>query len=391
MATKPLREGQVHSVIVRPALQKFEVHGAPLREGSPANVAERVVGSGRRVVRQIDLLRSFLTTASGEDVIYLQRHVVAELSLNAGGHLVAVRSLASRVVNFLRERTIHTTRNQVDIASALERLLESRLGTIEPTQIPLSNGCEVRAPVVEDLVFKTVQIALRLLDSIIWSERVEQPIPTAQNRPVIQAEVYSEARSEVCLLARQIARQPWQETHLLRVRVGIEVVSQAQVERDIAADLPVILQPAGKEVPNDPVAMLGIGQAVVDPPGNGGQRRQIPCGGVVPNREKGLEIGGWRSRIRLYDAITSQTPAKLIVESHVLAAHFQVVPPQRSAEVISNGLCVLKNIQWAGADRIATQHDDYRSAVQDRMIRKISPFPSNRRLILTFVVGEPSF
>src|SRR5437762_8845408 len=144
-------------------------------------------------------------------------------------------------------------------------------------------------------------------------------------------------------------------------------------------------------MPDDAVPMLGIRQAVVDPAGNGGQRRQIPCGCVVPNREERLEIRGRSCRIGLYYAITSPTPPKIVVESHVLAAHFEVVPPQRSGEVISNGLGVLKNIQWAGANRVPTQHDDYRSAVHHGLIGKVVTLPSSGRLVLALVIGQTSF
>src|SRR5206468_3906399 len=127
--------------------------------------------------------------------------------------------------------TIDTAGDEVDIASVLERLLEARLGTIEPSPKPISNGCKVGTPVIENLVFKTVEITLRLLDSVIRSESVEQPISATQNGSVIQGEVYSQTRGEVGLLAWQIARQPWHETDLLRVRIGIEVVAYAKVER----------------------------------------------------------------------------------------------------------------------------------------------------------------
>src|SRR5207249_1377668 len=64
---KPLGEGQVHAMIVRPALQELKVYRAPLRESPPADVAEAIVGSCRRVVRQVHLLRAFFAPASGVD------------------------------------------------------------------------------------------------------------------------------------------------------------------------------------------------------------------------------------------------------------------------------------------------------------------------------------
>ena len=71
-------------MVVRPAFQELKVHGAPLREGPPADIAERIVTSGCRVVRQIDLLRGFFPPSSSEDVIDFHGHVPSELALNAG-------------------------------------------------------------------------------------------------------------------------------------------------------------------------------------------------------------------------------------------------------------------------------------------------------------------
>ncbi|PYS05688.1 MAG: hypothetical protein DMG17_33765, partial [Acidobacteria bacterium] len=166
----------------------------------------------------------------------------------------------------------------------------------------------VGTAVVENLVLEPMQIPLRLLDSVIRRESVEQPISAAQNRSVIQAEVYSQARGKVALVVWQITRQPRQEADLLRVRIAIDVVSHTEIERHIVPDLPIVLDPAGKEMPDDPVSVLRIRRTVVDPPGDGGQGRQIPCGCVVPNWEERLEIGWWRCSIGDNYAITPQTP-----------------------------------------------------------------------------------
>src|ERR1041385_15994 len=142
---------------------------------------------------------------------------------------------------------------------------------------------------------------------------------------------------------------------------------------------------------DDPVSVLGIRQAVVDPSGSGGQRRQIPRGCVVPNWKERLQIGRGRNVVGLYHAITTQTPSKFVVESQVFTAYFQVVPSERSRHVISNRLSVLKDVQRAGADRVATQNDDHGTSVQDRVIWKIGAFPPDRRLVLPLVIGKPAF
>src|SRR5262249_31809600 len=124
-------------------------------------------------------LCGFFPTAASKDIIHFHGHIHSQLALNSSRDLVAIRSVASRIVDFLSQRTIHTTSHEVDITRALERLLKGRLGTIEPTPIPISKRREVGTPVIENLVFKTVQIARRLLDSVIWSESVKQPISAA--------------------------------------------------------------------------------------------------------------------------------------------------------------------------------------------------------------------
>ncbi len=172
-------------MVVRPTFKELKVHGAPLREGPQADITEPIVGAGRGVVRQIDLLRAFFAPSSSEGVIDFHGHVHPQLVLKAGGGLVAIRSLASGIVDFLSERTIHAAGDEVDIARALERVLEARLGTVEPTPIPVSESRKVRAPVIENLVFKTVQIALGLLDSVIGSESIEQAISAAYNGSVV--------------------------------------------------------------------------------------------------------------------------------------------------------------------------------------------------------------
>ena len=153
---EPLCESQVHTVVVRPAFQELKVHSTPLGESPFADIAERIVGSGRRVVCQIHLLRGFFTSSSSEDVIDFHRHVHSQLALNAGRGLVAVRSPASGIVDFLSERTINTASDEVDIASALERVLEARLGPTEPTPKTISNSREIRTSVIENLIFKAV-------------------------------------------------------------------------------------------------------------------------------------------------------------------------------------------------------------------------------------------
>src|SRR5262245_21374988 len=93
----------------------------------------------------------------------------------------------------------------------------------------------------------------------------------------------------------------------------------------MASDFPVILDPACKEVTNNIVPVLGIGQAMVDPPGNRSQWRPIPGGRVVPDREERLEIGRRRRGVGHDHTITPQAPPVVVVKSLVLATDFQVV------------------------------------------------------------------
>src|SRR6058998_970743 len=157
----------------------------------------------------------------------------------------------------------------------------------------------------------------------------------------------------------QIARQPRQEAEFLRMRIGIEVVP-----------------------------VLRIGGRMENKTGDGGERREIPGGRVVPNWKKRLE-----SRRRSCSsgpdlAVTAQTPAKLVVVPHVLAAQFQVMPAERRGEVVADGLGVLQDVDWAGADRIAAQYYDHRTSTQDGMIWEITALPSHAWLILALVVRQ---
>ena len=141
----------------------------------------------------------------------------------------------------------------------------------------------------------------------------------------------------------------------------------------------------------DLVSVFSIRQTVVNPTRDRCQRRQVPCRCVVPNWEERLEVRRWRCDVGLYNAITSQTPPELVVKSQVLPAEFQVVPSKRGREVIPNGLGVLQNVERAGADRIAAQHDNHGTPVQDRVIWKVPALPSDSRLVLPLVIRKPAF
>src|SRR5207249_8660051 len=52
------------------------------------------------------------------------------------------------------------------------------------------------------------------------------------------------------------------------------------------------------------------------------------------------------------------------------------------------GLGVLKNVEGAGADSIAAQIDDHRSAVEDGVIGEVLTLPSDDGLVLPLVVGQ---
>src|SRR5437867_5950661 len=190
-AAEPLGQRKVHSMVVRPALEQFEVHVAPLGEGSPADVAKRIVRSSRRVVGQVHVRSAFLAPASGENVIGLECDIVPELSLDSNRHLVAVRGLAARIVDLLRERTIRTAGYKVDVTGTLERILEAGLGPTEPPPKPIPERCEIGPAVIEVLALKSVRIADSLLDSIVRRHSKEEPISAAQNCLIIEPEVHA--------------------------------------------------------------------------------------------------------------------------------------------------------------------------------------------------------
>src|SRR5262249_32658491 len=111
-----------------------------------ADVAKGIVRSSRRVVGQVHVLRTFLAPASGVNVIHFEGDVVPKLPLDAGRHLVAVRSLAAGIVDLLRERTIRTAGYKVDVTGTLERILEAGLWPIDPPPKPIPERREIGRP-----------------------------------------------------------------------------------------------------------------------------------------------------------------------------------------------------------------------------------------------------
>src|SRR5437667_800499 len=186
----------------------------------------------------------------------------------------------------------------------------------------------------------------------------------------------------------QIAWQPRQEAEFLRMRIGIEVVPDPEIQCHFLAGLPIVLQPTRKEVADDVVPVLRIGGRMENKTGDGGERRQIPGGRVVPNWKKRLEIRRRSCSIGPDLAVTAQTPAKLVVVSHVFATQFQVMLPKRGGEVITNRPRVLQNVDWARADSIAAQYHDHRTPTQHGMIREVTALPSDAWLILALVVRQ---
>src|SRR5437762_11666769 len=120
------------------------------------------------------------------------------------------------------------------------------------------------------------------------------------------------------------------------MRIGVEVVPGAEIQCQSFAHLPIVLQPTRKEVPDNVVPMFRIGGRMENKTSDGGERRQVPGGGVVPNRKERLQIRRRSCSIGPDLAVTSQTPAKLVAVSHVFATQFQVMLPKRRAEVIAN-------------------------------------------------------
>src|SRR2546428_2320924 len=97
---------------------------------------------------------------------------------------MAVRRLAPRIIDFLHQRTIYTAGHEVDVAGALERILEGWLGPVEPPPKPISDRRKVGAPVIEDLILESVEIPLCLLDAVVGGEGEEEPIPAPHRRSV---------------------------------------------------------------------------------------------------------------------------------------------------------------------------------------------------------------
>src|SRR2546426_11616662 len=113
---------------------------------------------------------------------------------------MAVGRLAPRIIDFLHERTTHTAGHEVDVTGTLECILEAWLGPVEPPPIPILDRRKGGAPVIEDLILKSVEIPLCLLNPVVGGEGEEEPIPAPHRRAVGEVVVHPYARGHVVLV-----------------------------------------------------------------------------------------------------------------------------------------------------------------------------------------------
>ena len=209
-----------------------------------------------------------------------------------------------------------------------------------------------------DLVLEAVQITLGLLYAVVRRKGVEQPVAAADGGAVVDLERETRSRREVGLLDRQPARQPREEFRLFAVTVGVEVVPKPQVERQPVRDAPVVLDPRAPDVPEDIVAVLGVGRGVLHEPDErrscrrpqGGNRRRVPCRRVIDVREHLLNecrrrCGAGR---RIDHTIAAETPDERVGEPDVFAAQSDVVASfhvERRRIVVAHRCVVLKDVE----------------------------------------------
>src|SRR5438128_9421361 len=93
----------------------------------------------------------------------------------------------------------------------------------------------------------------------------------------------------------QIARQPRQEAEFLRMRIGIEVVPDPEIQCHFLAGLPIVLQPTRKEVADDVVPVLRIGGRMENKTGDGGERPGSTGGRGPLERKNRLEMSQTRT------------------------------------------------------------------------------------------------
>ena len=214
-----------------------------------------------------------------EHVVRFHRHHRPQLPLHPQRHHVAVRRVVVAERNLVRHRPAQAPRPVPRlVARRRQHLVVGRRRPVERVHR------KVGPSVVDHRQRHVLDLQLRLVRRIRFQLREEQPIPAPDHRPVRHLIRKAGARREVVQVVRPLARHPRLEHDLLAVPPEVRVIAHAQVHRQTIADRPVVLEPPGKEVPLDGPGKVADGHGVVAH--EGGQRLQVPRGGVVPHRNQ---------------------------------------------------------------------------------------------------------
>ena len=247
-------------------------------------------------------------------------------------------------------------------------------------------------PVVQPLGYRAHGVQRRLVRLVGRDLGEEETVAAAHDRPVVQAQGESETRRDVVQVVRQIAGQPGPELHFLGVHTNLHVVAHAQVQRQAVRDLPVVLQPSGKEVLRHLIVKVGVRDRLAHAHGDRGERRDVPRGGIVPDGEDLLDVGGNGPVGRIDGAGALRTPVDGRRLVDVLAAHLQVVAApsiEGDAEVVANRVVVLILVlPDRGTDAVAAEADRDRAAAVDRRAREAAAHPAHVRVAGVVVEGE---
>ena len=218
--------------------------GRERRVITPAEVRDRVVRPGGGIVGQVDIHVSKVVPCAVENVIRLNRHRVAELSLHTDRRLVAVGDFGVRARHRRVDRLPEAPRHFRRAAGARKVLLQRRNGAVERVRHEV--GPAVVLHLNGHLLVRSAGEQVRLVGDL----REVLAISAADDGAVVDAEREAEPGRVVVRVLASARLQPGLHGDVLRIDVAAEVIPQSEVQRQ-AAHLPVVLRPAGIHMPRE--------------------------------------------------------------------------------------------------------------------------------------------
>ena len=264
-----LRKAGLQGVVTGPTGANAHRNQPVLRVGAASDVGERIVGAGGRVERQVRIVDDvLLVIALAVDVVSLEGHGAAQLVRQPDRGLPRPREVGAELgrCDQFGNRALQASRHVPDMAEALVGLLECR------QRLAVEGICrEVRPAVVGDLDHRQPD-GLRHPEGVDRQRLGEvQPRSASHDRLVTNPVRAAQPRLEVVRVVGTPGLDERLHGVVIRLRVHAEIVPDAQIERQLRRDLPVVLQPGAELRPDIARREVADAQAIV--PRDGGDRR----------------------------------------------------------------------------------------------------------------------